>query len=76
MLKTFSVSWEAPLHLMFYWMSLLRREEKNKRYQIVKEEIKWFLFAVGMIVYVESQKPPTDKVLDLEFFIKIFSVRF
>jgi hypothetical protein len=42
----------------------IRQEEEIKRIQISKEEVKLFLFAENMILYLKDSKNSTKKLLD------------
>ena len=42
----------------------IRKEKEIKRIQIRKEEVKFSLFADGMILYIENHKDSTRKLLE------------
>ena len=68
MLKTFPVRLGSPTSFNIVLEVLdNKRRKRIKGTKIINEYIK-LLFAIGMIVYVENQKPSTDKILELELF--------
>ena len=55
-----------PFNIVLEVLAIAIREEKEiKRVQIGKEEVKLSLFADGMILYIESPKDSTRKLLEL-----------
>jgi hypothetical protein len=50
---------------LFGFLARAIRQEKEKKIQIGKEELKFFLFTVDVLLFLKDPKDSTRKLLDL-----------